>query len=319
MQKKFSIFSLLFLVLAFTSCIKKEVTPLGDEGKTFLKIIGGGSPANEVNNFIDFVNTSQKLMAIDIRRDAAKNADLNTSMTVTIKDDTAAVREVNPDYLDFPSSWFSYEMDGTRTGGVGGTYTFVFKPGEFAKQVYLVIPDATLLDPSSTYALGFTITAVDNGGSISYAKSQVVTIGAKNNYDGVYENTFSNYHPSSNPGYTGDVVEVHMVTTGANSCKIYFPLFGGYYCPAVLGGGLSAFGAQEPEYTVNPATYQVTVQNAFPGAVTFYTMAAGFNSHYDPGTKTFNVKWGYGYDPGGVFNAAATREWTQSMKYLRSR
>lgn len=319
MQKKFSIFSLLFLVLAFTSCIKKEVTPLGDEGKTFLKILGGGSPANEINNYIDFINTSQTVMAIDIRRDAAKNADLNTSMTVTIKDDTAAVREANPDYLDFPASWFTYEMDGTKTGGVGGTYTLTFKPGEFAKQIYMVIPDATVLDPSSTYALGFTITAVDNGGSISYAKSQVVTIGAKNAYDGVYEDAFTFYHPAGNPGYTGDVVEVHMITTGSNSCKIYFPDFGGFYNPIFYNGGITAFGSQEPEYTVDPVTNEVTVQNVYPGAVTFYTMAPGFNSRYESSNRTYYVKFGYGYDPGGIFNPAASREWTQTLKYLRSR
>ena len=82
MQKKYSLFFLLFTVVAFTSCIKKEVTPLGDEGKTFVKIVGGGSPAEINKNPIDFVATPQRLLACDIRKDVANNAALNTVTTV---------------------------------------------------------------------------------------------------------------------------------------------------------------------------------------------------------------------------------------------
>lgn len=319
MQKKFSIYHLLILTLMFSSCIKKEVTPLGDEGKTFVKILGGGNTATETNNFIDFVPSSQKILAVDFRRDAANNSDLNKQVTITIKDDTAAVRAANPDYVDFPAAWYTLESDAVKTGGIGGTYTLTFNPGEFAKQIYLVIPDATVMSPSSTYAMGFTITGADNGGTIGNAKSTVVTIGAKNAYDGVYEDAFTFFHPAGNPGYTGDVVEVHMITTGSNTCKIYFPDFGGFYNPIFYNGGITAFGAQEPAYTVDPATNAVTVQNAYVGAVTFYTMAPGFNSRYDPATRTYYVKFGYGYDPGGIFNPAASREWTQTLRYLRSR
>lgn len=284
-----------------------------------MKILGGGPTATETNNFIDFVSTSQKILAVDFRRDAANNADLNKTVTITIKDDTAAVRAADPSYVNFPAAWYTLETDAVKTGGLGGTYTLTFKPGEFAKQIYLVIPNATVMSPSSTYAMGFTITSVDNGASISSLKSTVVTIGAKNAYDGVYEDEFRNYHPTSNPGYTGDVVEVHMITTGSNTCKIYFPDFAGFYNPAVLGGNLTAFGAQEPAYTVDPVTNKVTVQNAFVGAVTFYTMAAGFNSYYDPSARTYYVKFGYNYDAGGVFNAGTSREWIQTLKYLRPR
>jgi hypothetical protein len=110
-----------------------------------------------------------------------------------------------------------------------------------------------------------------------------------------------------------------MITTGSNTCKIYSPDFPGFYNPAILNGNFTAFGAQEPAYTVDPSTNKVTVQNAYVGAVTFYTMAAGFNSYYDPASRTYYVKWGYNYDAGGVFNAATTREWTQTIKYLRPR
>ncbi|MEI9909714.1 MAG: hypothetical protein WDO71_08565 [Bacteroidota bacterium] len=72
-----------------------------------------------------------------------------------------------------------------------------------------------------------------------------------------------------------------MHTTGLNSVKMYVPEFGDYYHPGLFDGVLNAFGSQEPDYTINPTTNAVTVQNSFPGATTFYTMAPGFNSHYD--------------------------------------
>jgi hypothetical protein len=100
--------------------------------------------------------------------------------------------------------------------------------------------------------------------------------------------------------------------------KLYWPDAGGYANPAILSGGFSYFGSQEPEYTINPTTNAVTVQNAFVGATTFYTMAQGFNSRFDPATKAMFAKWGYSYTTPGVFDASC-REWTQEFTYLRPR
>jgi len=235
MQKKHSWYFLLFAVVAFSSCIKKEVTPLGDEGKTFVKLLGGGSPAEIVKNPIDFISTPQKILVCDIRKDAANNAALNTTTTVVIKDDTAAVRAANSAYLPLPAAWYTFESEAPKVGGAGGTFTFTFKPGEFAKQIYINIPNATVLDPSSLYAIGFTITSVSADGSISVNKSMVLEIGAKNEWDGSYAVTgpvtdiitpnliqwenqpaYSDPWLDANPG----AWEAHLVTTGAAQCIV---------------------------------------------------------------------------------------------------
>jgi hypothetical protein len=141
----------------------------------------------------------------------------------------------------------------------------------------------------------------------------------KNQYDGKYNITWTNYHPTSNPGYTGGTTTVEMHTSGGSSVKIYWPLYLGYYNPAILNGLLQPFGAQEPKYTV-ASNNSVTVQNSYLGAVTFYSMATGFNSRYDPATKTFYVKWGYGSGgPYPPFDAATSREWTQTITYTGPR
>ena len=98
---KSSILVFLSLAIGFTACIKKEVTPLKDEGSTFVKILGGSSPSSLVSNPIDFVSTPQTIVVCDVRKDAANSADLSKSTTVTIKDDTAAVRAMNPNYLQY--------------------------------------------------------------------------------------------------------------------------------------------------------------------------------------------------------------------------
>lgn len=232
------IFYFVFLLtLSLSSCIKKEVTPLKDEGKTFIKIIGGGSPAEIKKNPIDFVNRSQRLLVVDLRKDAANSAALNTATTVVVKDDTAAVRAANPNYIIFPSAWYRIESEVPKVGGVGGTFTFQFKPGDFAKQIHIEIPNAQLMNPSALYALGFTITTVTPGTNISVEKSVVIEIGAKNQWDGVYAVTgpmVDVLYPTwvnwaNQDGYNLGPFGInfpnswmmHLVTTAADECTVW--------------------------------------------------------------------------------------------------
>lgn len=311
-----SLASVVLCCLFLTACEKVKLPEaMGDAGNTIVKILNGGAPASKLWS-IDFVNKPATLLAIEVRRDAPSEAELNKPVTVVIKDDTAAVRALDPTLIQMPVAF--YTASATKVGGQGGTYTMTFAPGEFSKEIYLTVPNATLMSTSSTYGLGFTVQTVTGGNVSNAAKTLIYKIGAKNAFDGIYECSFTNYHPTSNPGYTGDVTEVHMVTTGANSCKLYWPDAGAFACPSILGGGFSYFGAQEPEYTVDPATNAVTVQNAFVGATTFYTMNSTHPNRYDPGAKTIDVRWGYSY-VGGVFTLGTSREWTQKFTYLRSR
>ncbi len=299
--------------LIFGACKKtKEIVPLGDAGTTLVKILGGSSPASVYKNAIDFVAVPKQLLVMELRRDIPNETELNKTMVVTVKDDTAAVRAANPSYVQMPTAWYTLQMDGVKTGGQGGTFTFTFKPGEFSKEVYITVPNATLLNPSSLYGLGFTVMTADAGGVISTQKSVVIEIGAKNDWDGIYENTFTNYHPTLNAGYTGDKTDIHFVTTGANTVDMYWPDAGAFANPAILSGSLSYFGAQIPRFTINTATNIVTVSNS--GGTLVYAMSLAQVNRYEPSSKTFFVRWGYSYAVPGVFDASC-REWTQVIKY----
>jgi len=218
---KSSILVFLTLAMGFTACIKEEVTPLKDEGSTFVKILGGSSPSSLVSNPIDFVTTPQTIVVCDVRKDAANSADLSKSTTVTIKDDTAAVRAMNPNYLQLPSNFYTLTGSGvTKTGGMGGNYTVSFNSGDFAKEIKITIPNAQVLNPSRLYALGFTITGVTADSKISFEKSLVVEIGAKNPWDGVYlmTGTFSDV---AFPAFTyiGDQ-QYSLITVSATRCVV---------------------------------------------------------------------------------------------------
>ena len=205
-------------------------------------------------------------------------------MIVTVKDDTAAVRAANPGYLRMPSSWYSVTVDAVKPTVIGGSYTFTFKPGEFAKELYINIPNATLLDPSSLYAFGFTITTADAAGKISTQKSVVVEIGAKNNYDGRYavtgplvdalnadlvqwnKPTFADPFPQAN----GGAWELHLITAGAATCNMFDnTIWGDKFHPlnVVSSGGNSGYGTFSLIVNFNPAN------NAISSVSNFYAPA----------------------------------------------
>jgi len=222
MNMKSSILVFLTLAMGFPPCIKEEVTPLKDEGSPFVKILGGSSPSSLVSNPIDFVSTPQTIVVCDVRKDAANSADLSKSTTVTIKDDTAAVRAMNPNYLQLPSNFYTLTGSGvTKTGGMGGNYTVSFNSGDFAKEIKITIPNAQVLNPSRLYALGFTITGVSAGSKISFEKSLVVEIGAKNPWDGVYlmTGTFSEVVNPTAWSYIGDQ-QYSLITISASKCVV---------------------------------------------------------------------------------------------------
>ncbi len=292
MTHKFKISKLALVTLLsgaiFTSCDKiKNVTPTTTEGGNFVKILKGGADTPIVKNPIDFVATSKTLLAIDVRREVPNATELNKTVVVTVKDDTTAVKLKNPAYLQFPTAWYTLSGDGVKTGGQGGTFTFTFKPGEFAKQVYITIPNATLLNPSALYGLGFTITSSDAGTKI-INKSLVMEIGAKNSYDGRYAVTgpmtdvvaptlvqWNNNNattPVSDPFCTanGGAWELHLITTGAAQCVMFDnTIWGDFFHPILSAGAHSGYGSFALVVNFNPSN------NTVSSVTNYYGQPAG--------------------------------------------
>lgn len=312
MKIKQLVYGLLFISVAFASCIEKEVTPLGDEGTTIVKLIGGDSPMGILQNPIDFIPQAQQILVADIRKDAPNNAALNSPTTVTVTDDTAAVTAAG--YLQLNPAWYTVQSEAPKVGGSGGTWTFTFDDGDFAKPIYITIPDATVLDPSKLYGVGFTITAVSADAKISYRKTVVVEIGAKNPYDGIYSVECGHVQrytapgvPEAPGGLNGSLVgnpDVVLFTAGAHTVGIPIPGEIGALFWA-NGSNSQVAGINGVRITVDPNTFQTTssaAQNA-----TFGNWA-GQPNFYDPATKTFTLS--FRWNP-----ASTTREYQICLKY----
>lgn len=303
-------FALLAVTALFVvSCTKVEVPePLGDAGQTYVKLIGGGSPASPgvVKSPIDFLPKPITLIAADLRRDIPSAAELNKVMNVVIKDDTAAVRTANAAYKILPAAWYTIGATTPKTGGSGGTFNVTMNPGEFAKPILITIPDATLLDPSTLYGLGFTITTADANGIISAVKTVVLEIGAKNAYDGIYSYVSGLVTRYTAPGVPqGDALsgplgpanpDVTMSTVGAYIVELTGHSWVG-------GGGMG--GIDNLRATVDPATNLVTMQALGNATLTNW---AGKVNKYDPATKTFTLA--FRWNP-----TSTVREYEAVLKY----
>jgi hypothetical protein len=252
---------------------------------------------------------------LEVVRETKTATQLNSSQVVYIKHQNASIADPSSgEVKELPRNLYTNHPDNPFDGQY---WKITFKPGEWKTHLKILLDPSTLLSLTNRVGLGFLLAETPNA-QISDSKNQLgVEISAKNIYDGVYRLTWTNYHPTANPAYTGSTTDVEMRTTAANKVKCYWPLAAAYCAPSILNGGLSYFLSQEPEYTVNTSTNAVTVSNSFPGGLV-YNNAAGFNTRYDPAAKTFYAKWGYN-NPGGVFDPSVTREWTQTFVYLRPR
>lgn len=255
------------------------------------------------------------LDVLEIVRETKTAAQLNSTQVVYIKNQNASIADPSSgEVKELPRNLYTNHPDNPFDGQY---WKVTFKPGEWKTHLKILLDPSTLLTLSGRAGLGFLLAETPDA-LISDSKNQIgVEVSAKNIYDGVYRLTWTNYHPTANPAYTGSTTDVEMRTTAGNKVKCYWPLAAAYCAPSILNGGLSYFLSQEPEYTVNTSTNAVTVSNSFPGGLA-YTLSAGFTTRYDAITKTFYAKWGYN-NPGGVFDPANTREWTQTFVYLRPR
>lgn len=282
------------VAIAFSACEKvNEITPIGDGGQTLVRILGAGNidanfkPAGSLDgrrvdslftgsgvliNAIDFVNKPTDLPnTVIIRRDVANKADLNKTMTVVIKDDTLAINRHNlinkTNLVKIPESWYTVQSPSAKVGGQGGSYTLVFKPGEFSKEITINVTNPTILNPSVSYAVAFTITAVDAGGVISYSHTLLMQIGAKNSYDGIYEVT-GTFVDLSNPAFTSTYpVRYALVTSGANTVDVInINLNGGIPGYSFSNGGAGTFyGSYGLVLTFNPATNAISSLHNYYG------------------------------------------------------
>jgi hypothetical protein len=312
--------SVAVLTVAFSSCEKAmeadEVTPA--DGRTIVKVLDGGTAAAQASKLlaIDFLPTPQTFGLADFRRDVPNTTELNKTVTITVKDDTMALRIYNDSIIahggdpviPLPASWYTIGSATPKVGGDGGTYTVTFNPGEIAKQILITVPDATVLDPSSTYALAFTVVSANPETFISENRTIVIEIGAKNAYDGIYSYVSGSVIRYTGPNTPqGDALsgplgpanpDVVMTTIGANTVLITGLTWSGGTSGVAGIDGLTA--------TVDPTTNLVTMASQTNASL---VNMPGQTNSYNPATKTFTLAFRW------VSTSPAYREYKVVWKY----
>jgi len=145
------------------------------------------------------------------------------------------------------------------------------------------------------YAIGLSIAEVDGGEISPIGKHVIVFLSIKNKYDGIY--SLKGYSEIPGTSYTGHFTvpcsEQLELASGSVSSVFILPTQ-----PVADGNGFAYIGNLLPEISFDAATNKVTGVTAAAGGIDLiFPFDAGYNSRYDPATKTIYVK--YGVAPAG--------------------
>lgn len=261
--KMFKIFSLVVASgFLLTSCVKNEDGEFNSSGSTLVKLPQGAD--EKIALALDFKPGLQDVVLLDVRRDASTAAELQKGITVKIKNDPTIVADYNTahgtSYIPLPAA--AYQVDpGNPFNGTDWTVTFA--PGEFAKPILIKL-DASKLDLSKQYALGFTITDAGGAKIANGLQSAMIEVGVKNRYDGSYRVTGTMVDVSSGALTGSFPMDVDLITVGANSV-VMVPWDLGIPGHLILSSGsLSYYGSFGPTFTFDLATDKViAVTNSY--------------------------------------------------------
>jgi hypothetical protein len=148
-----------------------------------------------------------------------------------------------------------------------------------------------LLDPTKKYGIGFKITDIPAGIQMSSNLNSVVfAFTIKNKYDGIYQARCHMLHP---PDRSPDWVrtpftygfDIHLITTGPNSVKMFNTAFNAGFHPLQVPGA-SGFGNTEANFVFDASNKLTQVFNGITGVTrSFEINTAVTTSKYDPATK----------------------------------
>ncbi len=279
------------IALTLTSCLKdKSINSLeyGMINYDKQKIAELAAPPNHILvNAMDYVDQVKVLNIATINIAADKPVTEDVTVVTSMADTDAMIAAYNAangtHVVRLPNSFYNI---------LGSGLSVKVASGERMGHVKAEI-NAIAFDPSTTYALAFTIQSVDkNGYTISGNFNKVLVLfGAKNKYDGHYDIKFKMLDWASAYGIANTTFEwpsaygIDLVTTGGNTVKMFSPGHGAYIHVAAttaVPAGLTGFGSTEPKFTFDLSTDKlIGASNDFVGARTFEVNTAYPDSRWD--------------------------------------
>lgn len=280
------------IVAVLNACEKTAVTkPMGDAGKTYLKIIE--APENKL--YFSVFNDVKTLDLFSARKDANSNASLNLSNKAILKSLPALIDTFNDHNNTFfetlPDSLFVIKNSAITKTATG--YIIDFKPGSFANEFTIGL-DGAKWDVSHTYALAFALSSPDGLTIIPSLDTIMVFLSVKNKYDGKYTANGSMVD-GVNGGLSGFYPwECEFQTSGPNSVQVFDPGQGGIYHAIKNGADRTVYGAFGLEITFDPVTDAVvSITNVYsPAANTREALLDVSKTYYwSSSSKSMDVKY----------------------------
>ncbi len=197
-------------------------------------------------------------------------SDINITLTLNPGLVAAYNAANSTNVLDLPTNLYSFQ-----------TLNVVLPAGERMVKVPMTITSSTSLDPTKAYGVGLTISSADAGYTIAENfKNLLLIFNIKNKYDGIYKLYGFHNRPGLDAPYKN--ITVHMVTTGPDKVKMYWPALGADAHP--INGGSSYYGNFTTEFkfalssaSVNPL---IAIDNPYTPGSPAFTIVPGSNSRW---------------------------------------
>ena len=279
-----STMALLMLVVSLSGCLKDQGYEDGEygtitnrtTGKKFISIPLAANKPNVVG--VEAKVGFQDINLFKFSYDYQSPADAD--IPVTVAQDNALVTALDPTIVLLPAN--AYQIVNLTT---------TIKAGQVISDPFVVRLNTELLDPTKKYGIAFRITDVPAGVQKSTNLNEAIfAFTIKNKYDGIYSFRCRMDHPADrdpawNRGVWSYPYDIHLVTTGPNSVKMFNTAFAAGFHPLVTTG-VSGFGSTEPNFVFDASDRLIDCFNGVAGARTFKLNPAVTNSRYDPATKT---------------------------------
>ena len=264
------------MAVAFSGCLKDKGYDNGEYGVEVVERKGVSFPQSTTSPIsISLLPSSTPTVMtnpiVTLESIGAQSSDVNVKVAL----DSNLVLDAGLTVL--PYSEFTFNENLT------------IKAGKLLDSVRVSLTNTDGLDKTANYGIGFVLVSADNGFQVaSNMRTVVIQINIRNIYDGIVELRGETYHPL-NAALAGRVspYETILVTSGATS------VFLGEPHRWADGSGSILSGAINPEYLVNEATNEITITNAGTDPNTIVTNTPGYDSYYDPATKTMFASWTY--------------------------
>ena len=286
-----SIIPVMVMVLSLSSCLKDDIVDQDFSGvnKNFIGIYDASPSSSSPNTTSTGIVASDATAVVELEVGYIGQA-LSSGSDVTIEFDPNVLQEYNS------LTGSEYELltagDFTMPGSV------TIPAGQKSVKFPITLKPQTIVqtdeDIFKLFGLPVRVTKGAETLSGNFAK-HILLVSVKNQYDGVFDfkgqiTRNSATGPDLSFGGNFDGVEASLITRSPNSVWFDSQIWAN-------GGAVGGIGTPEADgviFTINPTTNKVTI--TCPGNPGLKN-TAGYDSRYDPATKTFYVAFDWGTAP----------------------